>query len=94
MLSENSPPPRNPQIAYCVDQYVSNQISLNGDIIIAGAEAASNIDISILPKKLLKNTSKSFDNVGLAIEQLRGAEVISQESKASFNSFPSNSSPC
>ena len=68
LLSENSPPPRNPQIAYCVDQYVSNQISLNGDIIIAGAEAASNIDISILPKKLLKNTSKSFDNVGLAIE--------------------------
>ena len=81
LLSENSPPPRNPQIAYCVDQYVSNQISLNGDIIIAGAEAASNIDISILPKKLLKNTSKSFDNVGLAIEQLRGAEVISQELK-------------
>ncbi len=42
--------PRNPQIAYCVDQYVSNQISINGDIIIAGAETASKIDLSVLPK--------------------------------------------
>ena len=79
LLSENSPPPRNPQIAHCVDKYVSNQIYLNGDIIMAGAESASNIDLSILPKKLLKSTSKSFENVSLAIEQLRSAEIISQE---------------
>jgi TRAP-type mannitol/chloroaromatic compound transport system permease large subunit len=89
LLSENSPPPRNPQIAYCVDQYVSNQISINGDIIIAGAETASKIDLSVLPKKLLKNTSKSFANVNLAIDQLRSAELITEElAQASINFRP------
>ena len=89
LLSENSPPPRNPQIAYCVDQYVSNQISINGDIIIAGAETASKIDLSVLPKKLFKNTSKSFDNVSLAIDQLRSAELITKDlSQASINFRP------
>ena len=89
LLSENSPPPRNPQIAYCVDQYVSNQISINGDIIIAGAETASKIDLSVLPKKLFKNTSKSFDNVSLAIDQLRSAELITEDlSQASINFRP------
>ncbi|MDA8812486.1 TRAP transporter large permease subunit [Amylibacter sp.] len=89
LLSENSPPPRNPQIAYCVDQYVSNQISINGDIIIAGAETASKIDLSVLPKKLLKNTSNSFANVNLAIDQLRSAELITEESaQAAINFRP------
>jgi hypothetical protein len=89
LLSENSPPPRNPQIAYCVDQYVSNQISINGDIIIAGAETANKIDLSVLPKKLLKNTSKSFANVNLAIDQLRSAELITEElAQASINFRP------
>ena len=77
LLSENSPPPRNPQLAYCVDQYVLNEISINGDLIVSGVEAARTINLSILPDKMAKNTAKSFDNVSLAIQQLRSAEQIS-----------------
>jgi TRAP-type mannitol/chloroaromatic compound transport system permease large subunit len=77
LLSENSPPPRNPQLAHCVDQYVSNEIALNGDLIVSGVEAVRAIDLSILPNKIAKNTTQSFDNVGLAIEQLRSAEKVS-----------------
>ena len=77
LLSENSPPPRNPQLAHCVDQYVSKEIALNGDQIVSDVEAVRAIDLSILPKKIAKNTTQSFDNVSLAIEQLRIAEKVS-----------------
>ena len=87
LLSENSPPPRNPQLAYCVDQYVSNEIKANGDIIISGVEAARSIDLSILPNKIAKNTAKSFDNVSMAIEQLRSAEMISVKLKEASELF-------
>jgi uncharacterized protein (UPF0335 family) len=43
----------------------------------------------VLPKKLFKNTSKSFDNVSLAIDQLRSAELITEDlSQASINFRP------
>jgi septal ring factor EnvC (AmiA/AmiB activator) len=87
LLSENSPPPRNPQLAYCVDQYVSNQIAVNGDAIIGGVDAARQIDLSILPKKLAQSTSKSFDNVSLAITQLRDAEALSEQLAIASDAF-------
>ena len=79
LLSENSPPPRNPQLAFCVDQYVSKQIASNGDAIIGGVEAARQIDLSFLPKKMAQSTVESFDNVALAIAQLRAAEEVSAQ---------------
>jgi len=87
LLSENSPPPRNPQLAFCVDQYVSNQISENGDAIIGGVEAARSIDLSILPKKLAQSTAGSFDNVELAISQLREAEAITDQLNIASDAF-------
>jgi len=87
LLSENSPPPRNPQLAFCVDQYVSNQISENGDAIIGGVEAARAIDLSILPKKLAQSTAGSFDNVELAISQLRSAEQVTVELTTASEAF-------
>ena len=64
-------------LTYCVDKYVSNEIALNGDLIISGVEAVRTIDLSILPKKIAKNTTQSFDKVSSAIEQLRTAEKVS-----------------
>ena len=87
LLSENSPPPRNPKLAYCVDQYVSNEIALNGDAIIGGVTAARALDLSALPKKLAKSTAASFDNVSTAIEQLRAAELITADLAVASDEF-------
>ena len=87
LLSENSPPPRNPQLAYCVDQYVSQQIANNGDAIIGGVDAARQIDISFLPKKLAQSTAKSFDNVELAITQLRTAQDLTAQLVVAGDAF-------
>jgi TRAP-type mannitol/chloroaromatic compound transport system permease large subunit len=87
LLSENSPPPRNPQLAFCVDQYVSQQIANNGDAIIGGVAAARQIDLSILPKKMAQSTSKSFDNVELAISQLRTAKKVSAQLVVASDAF-------
>tara|TARA_R110002096_G_scaffold14582_8_gene50759 strand:+ start:1465 stop:4107 length:2643 start_codon:yes stop_codon:yes gene_type:complete len=87
LLSENSPPPRNPQLAYCVDQYVAQQVALNGDAIVGGVDAARQIDFGILPKKLAQNTTKSFDNVALAISQLQSAQVVSAQLASAGDAF-------
>ncbi|GLQ33853.1 hypothetical protein GCM10007939_01360 [Amylibacter marinus] len=87
LLSENSPPPRNPKLAHCVDRYVSEQIALNGSKIVAGVEAARAVDLGILPASLQKSTTKSFDNVSVAIQELRDAEAISQQIEAAADDF-------
>jgi TRAP-type mannitol/chloroaromatic compound transport system permease large subunit len=87
LLSENSPPPRNPQLAYCVDQYVAQQIEIRGDDIIGGVDAARLIDLSILPKKMAQSTAKSFDNVELAINGLRDAQQVSAQLVTAGNAF-------
>lgn len=87
LLSENSPPPRNPQLAFCVDQYVSNEIKLNGDAIVSGVDSARALDLSVLPKKMAQSTASSFDNVSLAIEQLRSAEEITAKLEIASEAF-------
>ena len=66
---------------------MSNQIAVNGDAIVGGVEAARQIDLSILPKKLAQSTSKSFDNVSLAITQLRDAEAVSEQLAVASDTF-------
>ena len=73
LLSDNAPPPRNPRLGFCVDQYVARQVASKGDEIIAGVDAARAIELSSLPKKLAKSTAGSFDEVEIAINELRAA---------------------
>ena len=62
LLSETAPPPRNPQLQYCVEQYVGEQFVQNGDNIMSAIQNAKGIDISTLPKSMQKSFAKSLDN--------------------------------
>jgi len=72
LLSETAPPPRNPQLQYCVERYVGQQFAQNNDQISAAIERAGNLDVSSLPRDL----SRDFQN---SVKEAAGAKDLLQE---------------
>lgn len=79
LLSDNAPPPRNPKLGYCVDQYVSAQLDTLGPNLLVVAATASQIDMGYLPAEMAKSVKDSFSNVAKALAQLELAEKSAQE---------------
>lgn len=78
LLSENAPPPRNPKLSYCVDKYLVNDFAENKTALLAGIGLARDVDISMLPRKLGGNLSKSFDSAEQSFVLLDTAEAATQ----------------
>ncbi len=77
LTAETAPPPRNPKLQHCLEIYVADQFASNGDSIKAAITTASDLDYSILPKKLSKSVEDSFDSAGEAMTLLTDAEQAS-----------------
>ena len=75
LLSETSPPPRNPRLTYCVEQYVTEQLASNRGALLQSVETARQLDYSVLPKGLVKPVTASFDQVSKAIALLDEANA-------------------
>ena len=73
LLSETAPPPLNPKLQLCLEDYVLEQYANNSDTIKQSIDKATQFDISYLPKKLqtkfqestsdASNALKLFDNI-------------------------------
>jgi len=74
LLSDNAPPPSNPKLGFCADQFVGLQIADIGPELLASADAASNIDFGSMPQDMADDASSSFAKVAEAIAQLKLAE--------------------
>lgn len=79
LTSDTAPPPRNPKLQHCLEDYVSEQFARNGDEITRAVSTASALDFSALPKKLGKSVTDSFTHAGSAIELLNAAEDAALE---------------
>ena len=77
LLSETAPPPRNPQLQYCVEKYVGEKFAANGDTVLAAISQAGEIDLSALPPKIAKNFQNGLKDAEGSIEQLN--EVFEAE---------------
>ncbi|MBL4750781.1 MAG: TRAP transporter large permease subunit [Amylibacter sp.] len=82
LLSDNSPPPRNPKLGYCVDRYIIQEISLTEPVILASAKLANQMDFSLLPDKIANATQDGIDKVAEALEQLKLAEQAAVDVEA------------
>jgi len=71
LLSETAPPPMNPKLQFCLENYTLDEINKNGDTIKSSIEKASKLDISYLPDDLKTKFSESIAkaNKGLALLQ-------------------------
>jgi tripartite ATP-independent transporter DctM subunit len=73
-LSETSPPPRNPKLQICLEEYTGEKLAEDTQIA-AAIEAAKLLDLSFLPKKMAKNVGAGFEDATKAINSLNAAFV-------------------
>ncbi|WP_135506221.1 TRAP transporter large permease subunit [Roseovarius aestuariivivens] len=52
LTAETAPPPINPALQYCVENYVAQEFEQNGDAIKSAVEQAASLNISYLPEDL------------------------------------------
>ena len=86
-LSETSPPPRNPRLQVCLDQYVGKQLEAHGDQIVAAITAARQLDMDILPKSIASKLVSAFDSADEAIADLDKIANASAAVKAAGPSY-------
>ena len=69
LLSETAPPPLNPKLQICLEDYTMGQYATNSDKIKASIEKAKDFDLSYLPKKLQTRFTESIADAskGLAL---------------------------
>jgi tripartite ATP-independent transporter DctM subunit len=70
LLSETAPPPKNPQLQYCMERLVHQDYQQNGNGILAAIQKAEAMDVSYLPKDLQKDLGKGFELARQAIPQM------------------------
>jgi len=68
LLSETAPPPLNPKLQICLEDYTMGQYANNGDQIKASIEKAKIFDISYLPKKLQTRFKESIEEANKGLE--------------------------
>ncbi len=78
LLSETAPPPRNPKLQYCVEQYVNDKFTVDGEKIRAAISKAQSLNLSALPKDIAKDFSKSTEDAANSIDLLKQALAAEQ----------------
>lgn len=87
LLSETSPPPRNPRLTYCVDRYVTETLADGRQGLMQSVERARQLNFSLLPDRLARSVTDSFDEVGNAItllDQANAAAAAVKQASADY----------
>jgi TRAP-type mannitol/chloroaromatic compound transport system permease large subunit/predicted nucleic acid-binding Zn-ribbon protein len=74
LLSETAPPPKNPRLQYCIENYTSGQFRLNGDAITAAISKLKGADVSYLPSDLQQELKSGLQNAEKAIPQMKAID--------------------
>ena len=80
LLSETAPPPRNPMLQYCIEEYTYTRFTddrTRFDTALGNAQA---LDLSLLPEDLAEELEESFDAAETAIALLTQAKAAEQAS--------------
>lgn len=78
LTAETAPPPLNPKLQQCVEGLVFSKYQTNGNAIRAAITEVKNLDYSVLPKKLQKSVTGSFENAEKTfalVDDIRKAEA-------------------
>jgi len=92
LLSETAPPPRNPKLQYCIEEYTYDQFTGNRDQFDSALQKVSSLDLSVLPAKMAKDLQKSFDAAGGVVAGLSAVKTAEQaviESQDRYRPFHS-----
>ena len=79
LLSESSPPPRNPKLQICLEEYSMREVSKNRKEIMDSIVTSKQLDLSFLPKKVSSNLSGAFKSAEEAVTTLEQIFVAEKE---------------
>ncbi|WP_339857343.1 TRAP transporter large permease subunit [uncultured Nisaea sp.] len=73
LTSESAPPPKNPRLQVCIEDYIQTAFAQNGNEIRAAIADAKGWDLSNLPKSVQNDLKKSFASAEQAFPALEEA---------------------
>ena len=79
--SETAPPPMNPKLQHCLEEYVFTQYDENGDALLAHVDRAAAMDAGFLPDAMRQKYEGSFELARAAIgraQAVRDADAATQ----------------
>ena len=79
LLAETAPPPRNPSLQYCLENYVFDKVTSERGPIDAAIARIRALDVSALPEKLREDLVASTEEVEQAMELLVQAKAAEAE---------------
>ena len=77
LFSDYAPPPSNPRLQYCLEDYVFRELEQRGDSIRDAIAEVKKLDLSLLPELQGQNLTRSFklaDTVFAMISEIKKAE--------------------
>ena len=74
LLSETAPPPKNPRLQYCLEQYAAAQYATRSEAISAAITRMSQTDIAYLPADVQELITGSVESAGQAMPQMQAIQ--------------------
>ncbi|MEO1687641.1 MAG: TRAP transporter large permease subunit, partial [Pseudomonadota bacterium] len=87
LTAETAPPPRNPQLQRCLEDYVLAEIEAAGPAIGGTVAAARRLELSYLPEDLAEGLTESFDAAETALRLLPEAAEAGRAKDAAAEAF-------
>lgn len=86
-LSDQAPPPRNPKLQFCMEDYVSEQLAADDGKTLAAIKTAQGLDFAVLPKSLAKDAEKGVNSAEEAIGFLNTAFEAAEQVNAASGEY-------
>lgn len=78
LLSETAPPPRNPKLQYCIEEYTAEHFADKRGEFDSALNAALSLDLSTLPKKLAGDLEDGFESAGMSVGLIDAVKTAEQ----------------
>jgi tripartite ATP-independent transporter DctM subunit len=87
LLSENAPPPKNPRLQACIEDYVAREFDANGNNILTAIESAQQWDLTVLPEDMAEEISRAVDQAKgsfTAMDEAQEASDVVREATPAY----------
>ncbi len=87
LLGETAPPPRNPKMQLCLEDYVRSKLETDRDKVSAAIAEARALDLSALPTGIARDLGGAFESAEAAlghIEEIFAAQAMVEEAEPDY----------
>ncbi|MGR3717531.1 MAG: TRAP transporter large permease subunit [Thermohalobaculum sp.] len=87
LTSETAPPPLNPRLQYCIEEYVVEQFAENGERLRRAIATARGLDYSYLPEGLRDGIATGFDKAESSFALIAAAKAAEADIEANSDAY-------